>query len=108
MYRTILLTLDASPTDRPIIDHVKTLAATLGSRVVLLHVATGVQAQWHGAEAGGREVAEDREYLRAVETELRSAGIPAESQLAFGEPAREIVRWVRDHGCDLVAMSTHG
>ena len=28
--------------------------------------------------------------------------------LAYGEPAREIVKWVEQEGCDLVAMSTHG
>jgi nucleotide-binding universal stress UspA family protein len=32
----------------------------------------------------------------------------AETVLAFGEPADEIVKWIRDKGCDLVAMSTHG
>ena len=35
-------------------------------------------------------------------------GIPAEAELAYGEPAKEIVKWVQKKGCDLVAMSTHG
>ena len=39
---------------------------------------------------------------------FQSAGILAEAELAFGEPANEIIRWVEDRGCDLVAMSTHG
>ena len=32
----------------------------------------------------------------------------AETVLAFGEPADEIVKWINEKGCDLVAMSTHG
>jgi nucleotide-binding universal stress UspA family protein len=28
--------------------------------------------------------------------------------LAFGDPPAEIIRWVRERQCDLVAMSTHG
>ena len=40
--------------------------------------------------------------------EFRSAGIPAEAELAYGDPVTEIVKWVRQKGCDLVAMSTHG
>jgi nucleotide-binding universal stress UspA family protein len=28
--------------------------------------------------------------------------------LAYGDPAKEIIRWVQQKGCDLVAMSTHG
>ena len=26
----------------------------------------------------------------------------------FSEPADEIIKWVEEQGCDLVAMSTHG
>ena len=35
-------------------------------------------------------------------------GLPAEAELAYGDPVTEIVRWVQHKGCDLVAMSTHG
>ena len=38
----------------------------------------------------------------------KSAGIPAQAELAFGDPANEIIKWVQQKGCDLVAMSTHG
>ncbi len=108
MYRTILVTLETTPTDRAIIDHVKQLAAALKSNVVLLHVATGVPARFHGSDAAGKEVDEDRAYLEAVRAEFESAGIGALSQLAFGDPVREIIRWIQENGCDLVAMSTHG
>jgi nucleotide-binding universal stress UspA family protein len=108
MYKTILVTLEATPTDRAIIDHVKRLAAELGSSVVLLHVATGVPAQMHGADATGQEIDEDRAYLARVQTEFEDAGVGAVAELGFGDPAREIVKWVDDKGCDLVAMSTHG
>jgi hypothetical protein len=56
MYKTILVTLEATPTDRAIIDHIKPLAALLHSRIVLLHVATGVPAKYHHQEAAGKEV----------------------------------------------------
>ena len=108
MYRKILIPLDATPTDRAILDHVKSLAKPMGSHVVLLHVATGWAAWWFGRNAVSPEVDEDKAYLASVLEEFRAAGIPAESELAYGDPAKEIVRWVREHGCDLVAMSTHG
>ena len=53
MYKTILMPLDGTPTDRAIIEHIKQLAQLLHSRVVVFHVATSVAAQWHGSEAGG-------------------------------------------------------
>jgi len=78
------------------------------SRVVLLHVATSVPAKYHQSDAGGQEVEESRTYLGRVRTELVAAGIPTEAELAYGDPATEIVKWVNREGCDLVAMSTHG
>jgi nucleotide-binding universal stress UspA family protein len=108
MYATILMTLDNSPTDRAIIEHVKPLAHLMHSRVVLLHVADGWAARTFGADAVSREVAEDTEYLRRVRAEFQAEGIAAEAELAYGEPAKEIVKWVEKKGCDLVAMSTHG
>ncbi len=109
MYKTILVTLEATPTDRAIIEHVKKLAKLMKSRVVLLHVATSAVAQWRGPDAAGEEVEEGQAYLNGVKAEFEAAGIPAESQLAYGTPpARQIVKWVQEHGCDLVAMSTHG
>jgi nucleotide-binding universal stress UspA family protein len=108
MYKSILVTLDATRTDRAIIDHVKQLALLTRGHVVLLHVATGWAARTFGPDAVSPEIQEDTAYLETVRGELAAEGIPAEAQLAYGEPAREIVRWVREKGCDLVAMSTHG
>jgi nucleotide-binding universal stress UspA family protein len=108
MYKSILVTLDTTPTDRVIIEHIKLLAKEMHSNVVLLHVATGVPAQWSGAEAAGKEIDEDSAYLTKVEAEFEAAGITAKAELGFGDPVTEIVNWVDEKGCDLVAMGTHG
>ncbi len=108
MYDTILVTLDGTPTDRAIVEHVKQLAKLAHSRLVLLHVADGWAARTYGRDAVSAEISEDRTYLQKMKTELQAAGIPTEAELAFGEPDEEIVKWVEQKGCDLVAMSTHG
>lgn len=108
MYNKILVTLDGTRTDRAIVEHITPLAKLMHSRVVLLHVATGVPAKYHRSDAGGKEVEESKNYLEHIRSDLTSAGVTAETHLAFGEPAKEIVRWVKENGCDLVAMSTHG
>jgi nucleotide-binding universal stress UspA family protein len=108
MYDTILVTLDGTPTDRAIIEHVKELAKLAHSRLVLLHVADGWAARTYGRDAISPEIAEDTAYLDKVRAEFQSAGIPAEAELAYGEPVKEIINWVQRKGCDLVAMSTHG
>src|SRR3954471_14594630 len=108
MYETILLTLDGTPTDRAIIEHVKQLAKLAHSRIVLLHVADGWAARTYGPDAVSPEITEDRAYLESVRAELEKEGISAEAELAFGNPPSEIIKWVRQRQCDLVAMSTHG
>src|SRR5271167_2857263 len=108
MYDTILLTLDGTPTDRAIIEHVKQLAKLAHSHVVLLHVADGWAARTYGRDAVSPEITEDTAYLETVRAEMQAAGIPTEAELAYGEPAKEILKWVEKQGCDLVAMSTHG
>ena len=108
MYDTILVTLDGTPTDRAIIEHIKRLAKLAHSKLVLLHVADGWAARTYGRDAVSREISEDTAYLEKVRAEFQAEGIPAEAELAFGEPAKEIIRWVKEKGCDLVAMSTHG
>jgi nucleotide-binding universal stress UspA family protein len=108
MYKTILVTLDGTPTDRAIISHIKGLAVLTGGRVVLLHVADGWAARTFGPDAVSPEITEDTAYLKRVAGEFQAVGIPVETELAYGEPAPEIVKWVEQKGCDLVAMSTHG
>ena|SRR2546421_9121520 len=108
MYGTILVTLDATNADRTILDHVRPLAKSFNSRLVLLHVADGWTARTYGENAVSPEIDEDRAYLAKVKAELLAEGIPADTHLAFGTPASEIIRWVREKHCDLIAMSTHG
>lgn len=108
MYKTILVTLDGTSTDRAIIRHVKELAKLAQSKVVLLHVADGWAARTYGSDAVSPEIDQDTAYLKKVRTEFQSAGITTNAELAFGDPVTEIVKWVKRRGCDLVAMSTHG
>jgi nucleotide-binding universal stress UspA family protein len=108
MYKTILVTVDGTLTDRAIIDHVKQLAKLSQGRVVLLHVADGWAARTYGRDAVSREIADDTDYLKKVRAEFEASGIAADAELAYGDPAKEIIRWVKQKGCDLVAMSTHG
>ena len=108
MYDKILVTLDGTPTDRAMIEHVKQLATLAHSQLVLLHVADGWAARTYGPDAVSPEIREDTAYLERVLAEFKAMGIPAQAELAYGEPAKEIIKWVEQKGCDLVAMSTHG
>lgn len=108
MYKIILVTLDGTPTDQAIIEHVKQLAKLAQGRVVLLHVADGWAARTYGPDAVSPEITEDTAYLKKVRAGFQASGIDADAELAYGDPVTEIIKWVKRKGCDLVAMSTHG
>lgn len=108
MYHHILVPLDASSCDAVIIDHILALAGFCKSRVTLLHVADGWAARQFGKDAVSSEIAEDTAYLQKVKAQFESAGIPTTAQLLYGEPKTEILKWIEQNHCDLIAMSTHG
>ena len=110
MYRRILVTLENSPADATIIEHVRHLARHTGASVVLVHVADGWVArniqQLKLRES--EEMRADIAYLEGVCAQLRNDGLVAEALLAAGAPGKEIAEAAQREGCDLIAMATHG
>ena len=94
MYHKILIALDATEADETILDHVTTLARSFGSSVVILHVADGWAARWFHEDAVSREIDADKAYLEKVRVRLTEQGLAVETELAFGDPAKEIIKWV--------------
>ncbi|KAB2648301.1 MAG: universal stress protein [Verrucomicrobiota bacterium] len=108
LYPNILVTLDGNPSDRAIIDHIKPLASASQSHVTLFHVADGWAARTYGKLAISSEISSDEKYLETIKAEFLKSNILTDSVLAFGEPAKEIIRWAESNPCNLIAMSTHG
>jgi len=110
VYKKILVTLENSRTDEAILRHIELLAKPLGSSLLLVHVADGWMARHRDRLnlAESEEMRIDRAYLETVRNRFAAAGIPAETQLLWGEPADEIVKLAEAAGVDLIAMSTHG
>lgn len=110
MYKKILVALKHGRADATILPHIAELARTLGSELLLLHVADGFAArnfeQLKLAESG--EMKADRAYLERVAAELRRGGHTVAVTLALGNPPAEILRTAAAEHCDLIAMTSHG
>ena len=110
MYRKILVALENSRADESLLPHVTELAKRFGSQLLLIHVADGWVArnfdQLKLAES--QEMKEDRGYLEATATRLRSEGLDVSAHLALGDPPTEILKTANAEECDLIAMTSHG
>jgi nucleotide-binding universal stress UspA family protein len=110
MYKTILVPVENRETDQTILRHIRPLARLANSKLMLVHVADGWAARSYEELKlqESEEMKNDREYLMALERELREEGFEVRSILAMGEPSTEIIKLARAEPVELIAMSTHG
>jgi nucleotide-binding universal stress UspA family protein len=110
MYKKILIPLENSPADKAMLAHIKPLAKMTGASLLVMHVADGWAARNFERLnlAESEEMKADTAYLESVTRLLQDEGFQARYILALGEPSAEIIKMSRQHGVDLIAMSTHG
>ncbi len=103
LYKKILLTIDCSDVDGPIVTHISALARQNNARVVLMHVIHSHTLDQDRALRDKASVA--MENLLGT---MRDEGIEVDSIVKKGEPEEEILREIETGEYDLVAMATHG
>jgi len=116
MYKKILVPLDGSELSESILEHVITIAT--GCKVpdvVLIRVRNPLDK--NTKEALDADIAskldeayqeEASNYLDKIVFGLKKKGIDAKAIVLSGNPAEEIIDYVKDSGVDLIVMSTHG
>ncbi|MBI2216878.1 MAG: universal stress protein [Candidatus Rokubacteria bacterium] len=92
--REIVLATDFSEASEPAVQTARDYARLFGARVHLLHVASSEEGNLAPLLAGLADT------FTPTATVVRT--IPG------GVPAREIVKYARDHAIDLIIMGTHG
>ncbi len=103
VYRNILVTMDCSPVDNVIVEHVAALARQNKARVFLLHV---VHSHTLDQDFALREKAQTA--LKTHLEVLQHQGVDVRILLRSGEPEKEILAEIEENDYDLVAMATHG
>lgn len=103
VYKKILVTMDCSPVDDAIIEHVSALALQNQAQVYLLHV---VHSHTLDQDRVLREQA--KASLQSRCEALQAQGIEAHAVIRGGEPDKEILAELEGKDYDLVAMATHG
>lgn len=135
MYKRILVTLDRSSASEAILPQVESMADLGETEVVLLTVAEVPQSTGEaphplvvgGAIAPGAVIEvppartfEDKgqalertrqelgDYLQGKAAALGEKGLHVETDVAFGDPAEEILAAAKAREADLIMMATHG
>jgi nucleotide-binding universal stress UspA family protein len=112
MFDHILVPLDGSSLAECVVPHSFSLARAFGSKVTLLRVLERTHADdrpvfvdpldWHISRT------EAEAYLAGWARRLNEGGVEAGHELLDGVVADQVVDFVRDHGIDLMVLSSHG
>ena len=103
VYKNILVTIDCSPVDEAILEHVSALALQNRAVVHLLHVVHSHTLDQDRVLRGQADFC-----LKSYRAVLEARGVETRCLVRSGEPDREIIQEIDEKSYDLVAMATHG
>ena len=103
VYDHILVPIEGTDTDAPVLEHIAELAGACGAEVTLLRVA-----HYHTRDQRSCELEDAEGALERAAELLRSRGVTVHTLLLSGEPQEVIVQQAVKLRPDLIAMATHG
>ncbi len=106
-YNKIAVALDFSDNDKKLISY----AVGQGNprtEYILIHIVESVSATLWGSQSYDYETKKDQTQLDAYVDDLNQNGFKATSLLGFKNPAKEIVRLVKESQADLLVVGAHG
>ncbi|MGB7911609.1 MAG: universal stress protein [Desulfobaccales bacterium] len=106
MFKKLLVPLDGSDIAAKILPKVVELARCSQAKVTLFHVCQRGILPSKAAEA--REEKFCSTFLAEAGKGLQEQGLDADWTCVDGAPAREIMAFAQDKGCDLIVLGTHG
>jgi nucleotide-binding universal stress UspA family protein len=109
VFKHLLVPIDLSDQNARLLDVALSLARANDARVTLLHVVHRIaHASLREFRSFYQEVRrKSHRRLDAAARRFAAAGVPVQTAVIIGEPAREIVRASGTRGVDLVVMGSH-
>ena len=117
MFKHVLVTLDGTPRGESVIPYATEVARAMHAQLTLLRVIESASADWSERGAIGKASADETIrslftdqahcYLECVSSQIAASGVPVQTSVRQGQPARQIVAAAKDLDVDAIAMSTH-
>jgi len=106
-YDKIAVALDFSENDKKLISYAIGQGNT-NTKYILIHVVESVSAKLWGSQSYDYETKKDKVQLDSYVDQLKQNGFQATSLLGFKNPAKEIVRLVKESAADMLVVGAHG
>jgi manganese transport protein len=106
-YHKIAVALDFSENDKKLISYAVG-QGNINTEYILIHVVESVSATLWGSQSYDYETKKDQMQLDAYVEQLKQNGFQATSLLGFKNPAKEIVRLVKESQADMLVVGAHG
>lgn len=105
--KTILVPVDFSHSDTAALKLASSLARDTGAKLLIIHVAE-VPTFYGGEMYYGVPNPSEQQVSKMLFDIVPGDNIVYEHHLLTGDPAPSMVRFAKEHGVDLIVMSTHG
>jgi nucleotide-binding universal stress UspA family protein len=115
-YRKVLFPIDLAPRSDTALDEVITFCKRVGAELHLLHVfgddrllASEVNRAERDAASSPAELYKvDKRHMEQIADRVRESGVSVTLQSAEGRAHAAILGYVKPHGIELIAMTSHG
>jgi len=94
--------------DSEIVSRALSLAKTEKALLTLVHAVDSASVHVYNSDAYDEHTRDDEQYLLGIANEINSTGVAVEIALVFGEPAKELVKFLESHNVDMLVMGSHG
>jgi manganese transport protein len=106
-YHRIAVALDFSENDKKLINYAIG-QGNAGTEYILVHVVESVSARLWGSQSYDYETRKDQKQLDNYVNQLKQKHFSAIGLLGFKNPAKEIVRLVKESKADMLIVGVHG
>jgi manganese transport protein len=106
-YHKIAVALDFSENDKKLISYAIG-QGNPSTEYILVHVVESVSARLWGSQSYDYETRKDQKQIDHYVNQLVQKGFKAIGLLGFKNPAKEIVRLVKESGADMLIVGVHG
>jgi nucleotide-binding universal stress UspA family protein len=109
MFKKVLVPVDLTGAHGRALEIAAELAGASGGQVTVLHVIELIAGLSHeeGKEFYDRLERKARKHVADLAARLAARQVPCQTEVAFGNRAAEVLRYVQQSGTDLIVLTSH-